>query len=188
MEPSLEGITLAELALRVGDGLSLAGILGDTPVIVFNPTREGGPSPLYHTPTGDQEQPRMPLSASQTSTFDRDEMSNQVEALRTAVVVPITPSNRNLHEDRITVGRDPSCDIRLTSKLVSKLHIQFRKNAAEQWVIEDEGSSNGTLLNGLKIEKNEPYRIHSSDQIVLSDVGAVFLDAEGLVELCRLFQ
>lgn len=180
---SLEGITLAALAERLTAGLDLAGILGETPVLVLHVAQDG-PSPLYATPA-DGDVPS--FATSETSALELGvDAPRPGDVLRSALVVPVTPSNRNLHEDRVLLGRANSNDIRLCSTLVSKVHCHLRLNHAEQWVVEDEGSSNGTLLNGIRLEPGEAYRVRPSDTLVLSDVVAVFLDAEGLVDLCEL--
>ncbi len=48
---------------------------------------------------------------------------------------------------QLTIGRDPSCECRVTHETVSSRHarLSFRQN---QWWAEDLKSKNGTLLNG----------------------------------------
>lgn len=54
--------------------------------------------------------------------------------------------------DSITIGRGSACDIQINSTLVSRSHVRiFPLN--NQWHIEDLGSANGTLLDGVKIKQ-----------------------------------
>ena len=63
--------------------------------------------------------------------------------------------NRHSHplvdEERgLTVGRDPACDVILTSKEVSRRHCRFFVQAGDL-VVEDLGSHNGVLVSGERI-------------------------------------
>jgi pSer/pThr/pTyr-binding forkhead associated (FHA) protein len=52
------------------------------------------------------------------------------------------------------IGRDPSCDISLTLDYLSRNHVSLEPKNAKLF-IEDLNSSNGTYLNGKRIEKAE---------------------------------
>ncbi len=52
--------------------------------------------------------------------------------------------------DRFTLGRDPACDVSLTDVAVSRRHATIR-HAQGRWFIQDQGSGNGTYVNGRKI-------------------------------------
>ncbi len=54
-----------------------------------------------------------------------------------------------------TIGRDPDCDIFLDSGHVSRLHARLFLDPFERWILEDLGSTNGTLVNG------EPVDVHA---------------------------
>jgi two-component system, cell cycle response regulator len=58
----------------------------------------------------------------------------------------------DLTEAKITIGRTPESDIVIDDKRVSKLHctVQYSKGAI---VVEDNNSTNGTYLNGQRIER-----------------------------------
>ncbi len=53
---------------------------------------------------------------------------------------------------RMTVGRLADCEIHLDDANASRLHAALVKEG-ERWVVEDLGSTNGTLLNGRRIER-----------------------------------
>lgn len=64
----------------------------------------------------------------------------------------------------VVVGRDPTCEVRLTGAGVSRRHCQLVRGASG-YVIEDLGSSNGTFVNGVKIEGQRA--LQEGDRIVV---------------------
>jgi DNA segregation ATPase FtsK/SpoIIIE, S-DNA-T family len=71
------------------------------------------------------------------------------------VVVAGPDAGRSLALDgrTATVGRDPSCDLRLDDPTVSELHLEFEPGALGHWVVRDLGSSNGTWIDGPAVTK-----------------------------------
>lgn len=67
-------------------------------------------------------------------------------------------------DDAIVLGRDPEADCILSSRGVSRLHARVARGE-EGWILEDLGSTNGTLLNGDRLES--PVRLRSGDRIRL---------------------
>lgn len=57
----------------------------------------------------------------------------------------------------ISIGRDPSNDLVLSDSMVSRRHaiLEQRDN---QYILRDNGSSNGTLVNGDRVEDEKPLR------------------------------
>jgi hypothetical protein len=53
---------------------------------------------------------------------------------------------------RMTIGRLADCEIHLDDANASRLHAALVKEG-ERWVVEDLGSTNGTLLNGRRVER-----------------------------------
>jgi pSer/pThr/pTyr-binding forkhead associated (FHA) protein len=56
-----------------------------------------------------------------------------------------------LEQEAITVGRSPDCDIFLDDVTVSRRHALLKRDDG-QFLIEDQGSLNGTFLNRRRIE------------------------------------
>ena len=50
-----------------------------------------------------------------------------------------------------TVGRTARADFILDAALVSRLHCKLRADKSNQLVVEDLGSTNGTLVNGTRV-------------------------------------
>ena len=54
--------------------------------------------------------------------------------------------------DGVSIGRDSDNDIVLADNKVSRQHARIRLQE-EAWVLEDLGTANGTILNGLPVNK-----------------------------------
>jgi pSer/pThr/pTyr-binding forkhead associated (FHA) protein len=52
-----------------------------------------------------------------------------------------------------TMGRAPRADFIVEAALVSRLHCRFRLDDRDGLAVEDLGSTNGTWVNGRKVEK-----------------------------------
>ncbi|MHB8532181.1 MAG: FhaA domain-containing protein [Solirubrobacteraceae bacterium] len=70
-----------------------------------------------------------------------------------------------------TVGRSRNCDVVLEDTGVSRRHAELRPGP-EGWMIEDLGSTNGVLVNGIQIAG--PHPVDSGDRIELGSTVAIF--------------
>ena len=75
-------------------------------------------------------------------------------AIGEASVEPVAKSTRNPFDGMITIGRAPNNDIILHLSSVSKLHGYFRREGTK-WLLQDKGSSNGTIVNGARLKPEE---------------------------------
>jgi hypothetical protein len=57
-----------------------------------------------------------------------------------------------LNPQGTVVGRNPDCDVVIDSPEVSRRHAQILQTPSNQWMIKDLGSSNGTFVNGKRVE------------------------------------
>lgn len=69
-----------------------------------------------------------------------------------------------LVKERIVIGRQPDCDIRLPFANVSSRHAELRFEKGS-WVLIDRKSSNGTKVNDEKIERK---RLHPGDHVTFA--------------------
>ena len=53
-----------------------------------------------------------------------------------------------------TVGRTARADFIVEAPLVSRIHCRLTASSSDQLVVEDLGSTNGTLVNGKKVERS----------------------------------
>ena len=67
-----------------------------------------------------------------------------------ARVVPLRKGTTTGFAQMVTVGRAPNMDVVLEDDSVSKFHAFFTQDA-EGWLLEDAGSTNGTLVNDHKL-------------------------------------
>jgi hypothetical protein len=74
-----------------------------------------------------------------------------------------------LTTERVVIGRSRECDVRLTDANVSRRHAEIRHEDDEFWIV-DLGSTNGTELNGERIDR---ARLADRDRITLgsTDLG-----------------
>jgi len=75
---------------------------------------------------------------------------------------------RNVAQDQLILGRLPECDVYLPYSEISRRHCQFRRIAEGKWRVEDLGSTNGTLVNQVRIEK--PKLVKDGDIVQLGNV------------------
>jgi len=64
--------------------------------------------------------------------------------------------------DSVLLGRAPECDIRLDDVAASARHARISKRG-RHWQVEDLDSSNGTFINGVRI--NRARRVNPGDRI-----------------------
>ncbi len=81
-----------------------------------------------------------------------------------------------LTESQTLLGRNPNCNVVLQATEVSRLHARIVREP-DGFYLEDLNSSNGTFLNGDRIEGRQ--RLSDHDKIELSEVTLNF-DSEGL--------
>jgi diguanylate cyclase (GGDEF)-like protein len=72
-------------------------------------------------------------------------------------------------DDEVTVGRGANATLRLTGDGVSRLHARFYRREGATFV-EDLGSTNGTFINGIRLNRAAP--LNDGDKI---QIGAGFL-------------
>ena len=76
-----------------------------------------------------------------------------------------------LEQERTTIGRSPDCDIFLDDVTVSRQHAILRRNG-NRFVIEDQGSLNGTFVNRRRIESAE---LADGDELQIGKYRLTFL-------------
>jgi pSer/pThr/pTyr-binding forkhead associated (FHA) protein len=78
-----------------------------------------------------------------------------------------------------TIGRSEDSDIVLADREVSRRHAQIR-NEAGSYVLVDLGSTNGTMVNGVRVERSIPLR--SGDLIMITPSHRLqFLDSDATI-------
>jgi FHA domain/Domain of unknown function (DUF4864) len=65
-------------------------------------------------------------------------------------LVPATGAAVEVDDDSALVGRDPTCDVVVSDGSVSRRHARLERRG-EAWVVADQGSANGTFVDGQRI-------------------------------------
>ena len=89
------------------------------------------------------------------------------------VVSTDTVSSRVVHlldDGEVVVGRVTTCDLAIDHEAVSRRHARFRRRG-DHISIEDLGSRNGTLVNGVPID--QPRRLTAGDVVTIGPLTAV---------------
>ena len=85
------------------------------------------------------------------------------------VVAPPHPAPRS---ENLVIGRSPRCNLVLNDPTVSRRHAALRRED-EGWRITDLGSTNGTWVNGWRVDR---ALVRDGDELVLGGLAAVFSD------------
>jgi phosphoserine phosphatase RsbU/P len=81
------------------------------------------------------------------------------------------PSSHPLAGDLVTIGRASECTVPIKDRYLSRRHAELLL-VKGKWVLKDCGSANGTYLNGVRVERDEPLK--SGDRIRLGDTEMLF--------------
>ena len=73
---------------------------------------------------------------------------------------------------KITIGRDTANDIVVDNKLASRHHAVIQK-IKDAYFLRDEGSTNGTFINGVKIPKEKYVKLNPGDKITIGNMNLV---------------
>lgn len=85
-----------------------------------------------------------------------------------------------VNQEEFIIGRLPECDLCLPFVDISRYHARLVKTADQDWILEDLGSTNGTVLNRIKM--NAPQKMCHGDVIQMGNVFLFVLFARNYVE------
>lgn len=90
-------------------------------------------------------------------------------------------------EVEVTFGRSRSCDVRIDNDSVSKVHARmiFDRHSGDYFLV-DEGSRNGSCINGEPLEPSVRTPIWSGAYLSFGDALYVFIDPPTLRKLSSL--
>lgn len=156
-----------EMAEELGEDLPGADVAeGAAPVAAVAPVVRAGL--LYDAEADEDTALGVPAAASEDAGGER--------APRLATVtVRGVDHDVALRGDRMVVGRLNSCDVCLADANTSRQHAAFVREGAG-WAVEDLGSTNGTLVNG---ERVDFMRLVDGDVVVVGVTELVFHEPRG---------
>src|SRR5262245_17797036 len=76
-------------------------------------------------------------------------------------------------QEKVTLGRDPACEVVLPEPAVSRHHARISRDGA-LYFLEDLGSACGTQVNGQPLPKGEKRLLRKGDVIVVAQFDVVF--------------
>ncbi len=82
---------------------------------------------------------------------------------------------------RFTIGREAACDMTLADLTVSRWHASLQRDA-DGWLLADLGSTNGTRLNGWRV--NGPIPVRAGDLVSFGAVTFVLTERPGQSRAC----
>ena len=88
----------------------------------------------------------------------------------------------NLEKDEHRVGRAADCDVVVDNMGVSRHHCSFVKEG-DNWIVVDQGSNNGTFLNGKRIDGRQ--QINHKERVVLGK-HSIEYDAHGTADPSKI--
>lgn len=98
---------------------------------------------------------------------EREEQMIEAELIDAENIIASDSKSLILDKKHISVGRDSSNDIVIPKEAVSSLHatIEYRNG---NFYLEDNRSTNGTLLNEKRMDESKPMRLKSGDKITFA--------------------
>ena len=85
-----------------------------------------------------------------------------------------------LNKTPITIGREPGLDFTIPARGASREHVRIGRLKDGSWAMKDLGSTNGTILNGQKVDT---ARLKHGDKMQIGNCVLEFLDAEWVLIL-----
>jgi pSer/pThr/pTyr-binding forkhead associated (FHA) protein len=79
-----------------------------------------------------------------------------------------------VRKEALSIGRSRESDIFLEDLAVSRLHASIVSQGNGNYALRDEGSANGTKVNGQPVNKYQPYPLQDGDKIQLGQTVLVF--------------
>jgi hypothetical protein len=89
---------------------------------------------------------------------------------REVVTLTVAGRKQEVDSQRLVLGRSRACDVYVADLNVSRRHAELRQEGATYWIV-DLGSTNGTEVNGKRVERE---RLRDGDKITLGSTEIVF--------------
>ena len=80
----------------------------------------------------------------------------------------------------VIIGTGDQAAVKLSNRLISSAHAQLVYDTNNQLHLQDLNSTNGTYLNGFKIESSRSYILNPKDKIQLAEANGVLITVETL--------
>lgn len=178
--PSRKPAPKAPEADALGDGREGTDPGGPAPEVLRQARRDSGPMPKVLRP--DPPAPSAALTPSAgdaTLIYDKNQgRARATDAPRLRVTAgPRKGTEHTLLEERTTIGRGEGNVLVIPDISVSRQHSRVEKQEG-RWVVLDQGSGNGTRVNGKPVER---YPLRHGDEIEMGDTRLKFVEPGGVL-------
>jgi len=159
------------------------------PALVFDPSPDAEGTAV-DTPSGGEPSARDTSTEVMGALQAAQQLSRISEVVdRAARVAWLEKSERNPFGSLITLGRAKNNDVVVKHATVSKLHAIFTAPEAGSWVVEDDDSSNGTFVNGVKLAPKQKTPLNDGDSLRFGpDVQARFFMSASLRQFLEVLR
>jgi pSer/pThr/pTyr-binding forkhead associated (FHA) protein/Tfp pilus assembly protein PilF len=145
-------------------------------------TNPGGPAPEVlaeaRREASEGDEPAAPAPGDATLIYDKNRKTPANEAPRLLVIAgPRNGSEFLLTEVETSIGRGSDSVVVIPDISVSRKHVVIAREA-DKYVLIDQGSGNGTRLNGRSVDRSV---LQSGDEIAMGDTVVKFLEPGGVV-------
>jgi pSer/pThr/pTyr-binding forkhead associated (FHA) protein len=144
-------------------------------------TNPGGPAPEVLAEArreAEEDAPAAPAPGDATLIYDKNRKTPANEAPRLLVIAgPRNGSEFLLTEVETSIGRGSDSVVVIPDISVSRKHVVIAREA-DKYVLIDQGSGNGTRLNGRSVDRSV---LQSGDEIAMGDTVVKFLEPGGVV-------
>jgi len=174
------------------DGLALKAVttinaqkiisLWHNPMLLVRSNKDKGTSSLFQTPDS-------ALAFIDTHpTEETEPLENYLDP--DSLLIPLLKGSRNDFSKIITIGRAQNNDICLCDNTLSKVHGWFLIPSTPNgsWQFVDNHSTNGTVINRMRIPSHHPITLKTSDEIILGQISALFVGHDEISNLIQYFQ
>jgi ABC-type multidrug transport system ATPase subunit/pSer/pThr/pTyr-binding forkhead associated (FHA) protein len=182
-------VQIAQMLLADGDQLWIAGDVSMTfkvtPLAAEAPA--GAPTPPPKQPAFERAATPPPVvkapalvEAAPPAAAAKKAVQEEVAPLYATMIGVETPESGLQKIDlrgrrALTIGRSPENDLQLSYPTISRHHASIRRvGSEEEYVIEDLGSSNGTLVNDELIEPGKLYPLRPGSTLRIGPIKLIF--------------
>jgi hypothetical protein len=171
-----DGLTLQGL-IFLGAHRALRGLAD--PILLIKSCKDSAAPVVFDTP-----HPGHPLLDTNSAVEPDGSLSGYVDP--DTMLVPLRKTRRNNFPNFITLGRASNNDLIIADKTVSKVHGWFLipEGSYSMWRFYDNGSTNGTSINGNIIPPNSATFIRPGDELCLGNIRMLFMESEDAGNLC----
>lgn len=156
-----EGLFVEPVAARYGLKLNSSKIDGPTPLSLGDELRIGD----FRLYIQDESAPMAAKPEESDAVVDID---TNLQPRFVVISSNFAGVEFYVRRSKVTIGREPTCDISIHHQSVSSRHAEVRRTVRGDYEIRDLNSSNGTKVNGIPI--SEPFKLDSGDAVTLGHV------------------